>query len=268
MTVELDVFATTTIAMCVFFVGYAITMRSQTLQKFSIPESVVGGFICAVLIAVFFAATDIKILFDLERRDTLLIYFFAALGLRSSPREIFTFRRPLFILVLLASVFILMQNSIGIAIAHAFELPPQSGILAGSVALIGRSGTTVAWAPLFQQEFGVEHASRLGLATNMAGLIAACAIGSPIARFLIQRHKLGQTGAARENVDVGFYRDPEAARVNYQDLLLALMRIHIAIVVAQIAVLGLEQVGIQAPLYVVCLIAGIAIGNVKPPIAP
>jgi sodium--glutamate symport carrier gltS len=39
MTLEIDVFGTTTIAMCVFFLGYAIVMRSQLLRNYSIPES-------------------------------------------------------------------------------------------------------------------------------------------------------------------------------------------------------------------------------------
>ena len=52
MALEVDVFGTTTIAMCVFFIGYAIVMRLKPLRDYSIPELVVAGFACAILIAL------------------------------------------------------------------------------------------------------------------------------------------------------------------------------------------------------------------------
>jgi hypothetical protein len=38
MALELDVFATTTIAMCAFFAGYAIVMRLKVLRYYSIQS--------------------------------------------------------------------------------------------------------------------------------------------------------------------------------------------------------------------------------------
>ena len=197
----------------------------------------------------------------------LLVYFFAALGLRFSLRELITNGRPLFLLVALASLFIVLQNVVGITIARTFDYDPQIGIVAGSMALIGRSGTTVAWAPVFEQQFNIEHVSRLGIGINMAGLIAACCIGGPIARFLINRYRLAVPGPSG-NLDVGFSRDVEAPKVDYRDFLLALLRIHVTIIAGQGIGLGLEAAGIHMPLYVSCLVAGIILGNVKPRIAP
>ena len=39
MTLEVDVFGTTTIAMCVFFIGYAIVMRSNLLVPPGLPPA-------------------------------------------------------------------------------------------------------------------------------------------------------------------------------------------------------------------------------------
>src|SRR5512132_3907952 len=75
MTLEVDVFGTTTIAMCVFFLGYAIVMRSQLLREYSIPEPVIGGFACAILIALIYYIANVEITFDLSRRDILLEAF-------------------------------------------------------------------------------------------------------------------------------------------------------------------------------------------------
>ena len=233
MTLEVDVFGTTTIAMCVFFIGYAIVIRSSVLRDYGIPEPVIGGFAFAILVALIYVIADVQVTFDLARRDTLLVYFFAALGLRSSLRDLITHGRPLLILVALASVFIVVQNVAGITIARFFGYDSQVGMVGGSMSLIGRSGTTIAWAPIFRQQFGVDHVSRLGIAVNMVGLIAACCLGGPVAKLLINRHRFATPGPSG-NLEVGFSSEVEAPKLDYRAFLLALLRVHIAILGGQL----------------------------------
>lgn len=267
MTVQADPFVTMTVAMCVFFIGSAIVMRVRPLREFSIPESVVGGFATAIAITLVYFVFDLEVTFDITRRDLFLAYFFSALGLRSIASELLSSRRPLFLLVLLATVFIVVQNGVGMAIAAAFDHHPKLGIVAGSMALMGRSGTTIAWAPLFEERFGLEHVSRFGVGATMAGLIAACCIGGPIARFLIQRHHLESPGQSAD-LDVGISRDVASPKLDYRAFLLALLRIHVTIIIGQLLIWGLAAVGVELPLYVTCLLAGLVLGNVMPRIAP
>ncbi len=263
MVFEADVFATTTVAMCAFFLGYAIVTRSSFLRRYSIPEPVIGGVIFAVLIALLYVLVGIEVTFDLERRDTLLVYFFAALGLRFNPREMIANGRPLLILAALASLMILVQNVAGIAIAQAFGFEPQVGVVAGSMALTGRSGTTVAWAPIFYEQFGLGGMSRLGAAVNMAGLLAACAIGGPIARYLITRRRLTPPPPAAD-AELGFSRQDDDVRLDHHAFLLALLRIHAVVLAGLVLKWAIDFTGILMPLYVTCLVAGILLGNVKP----
>ncbi|MBL8659349.1 MAG: sodium/glutamate symporter [Rhodospirillales bacterium] len=267
MVLEIEVFGTTTIAMCVFFLGYALVRRFAVLRDYAIPEPIVGGFAFAILIAVLYWLTDVKIIFDHLRRDVLLVYFFAALGMRTNIREVISYGRPLFILVALASVFILLQNLVGITIADGFGLSPAHGIITGSMALIGRSGTTIAWAPFFQTRFDLEHVSRLGLAANMSGLIAACALGGPLARVLIRRHGLASPRASAI-IDVDAPAEAETSILDHHAFLLALLRLHIAIIIGEVLGKGLLALGIHMPLYVTCLLAGILLGNAKFRLAP
>jgi sodium--glutamate symport carrier (gltS) len=267
MLVQVDVFGTTTIAMLVFFFGFGIVARSTVMRNYGIPEPIIGGFLFAAIVALVYAIFDIQITFDLERRDILLVYFFAALGLRFSLRELFSNGRLLLLLVGIASAYIVLQNVVGIGIARAFGYDPRIGIVAGSMALVGRSGTTVAWAPIFREMFSLEHVSRVGIGVNMAGLIAACCIGGPIARFLIQRYRLVTPGPSA-NLDVGFSRDVDAPKIDYRAFLLALLRIHVAIVFGQGLSWAMGAIGVLMPLYVSCLLVGIALGHVKPRLAP
>jgi|APTNR8051073442_1049403.scaffolds.fasta_scaffold01325_8 ESS family glutamate:Na+ symporter len=267
MILDIDPFGTATIAICVFFLGGAIVNRSKPLRDYSIPESVVGGFICAIALALLYSISDIEVRFDIYRRDLFLAYFFSALGLLSNVRDIAAYRRPLAVIVILASVFILIQNTAGMAIASAFGHHPKLGIVAGSMALTGRSGTSVAWAPLFEQRFGLENLSRLGVGANMLGLIAACCLGGPVAKFLVRRHRLTSPGQSA-NLHVGISRDARSPQLDYRAFLLALLRIHLAIVLGQLLDLGLSAAGARLPLYVSCLAAGIVLGNVLNRVAP
>mgnify|MGYP002737274585 CR=1 FL=1 len=268
MIVKLDVFNTTTIAMCVFFLGHVILRRSPVLRKYSIPEPLLGGVACAVVIALIHALLDVTITFDLERRDILLVYFFAALGLRSNVSQVIANGRPLFILVALAAAFIVVQNLAGIVLAQAFGHDVHFGIVAGSMSFTGRSGTTVAWAPFFRDQLGLDHVSRLGLAASTAGLIAACCIGGPLAKFLISRYHLQAPGPA-SSIDVGTaVENEDTPRLDYHGFILALLRIHIAILIGQILSSALDKAGIIMPLYVSCLIGGILLGNVWSRLSP
>lgn len=267
MTLEMDGFATTTIAMCVFFVGYALVKRFAVLRDYAIPEPIVGGLALAVTIAVIYGLFDIEVAFDLSRRDLLLVYFFAALGMGTNVREVVSFGRPLFVLVALAAVFIVIQNGVGVALAEAFGHDPRNGVVAGSMALIGRSGTTVAWAPILQARFEMDHVSRLGLGVNMMGLIAACCIGGPLARMLIARHGVAVPGRAAP-LDVGASAEVASPQIDHHTFLLALLRLHIAIIIGAGLQAGLQLVGVQMPLYVTCLVVAIALGNVKVRLLP
>lgn len=267
MTLEVDAFGTTTVAILVFLLGSAIVARSRWMRDFGIPDSVVGGLIAAIVVASAFFAFELEIGFDSGRRDLLLAYFFSALGLRARLGDLWSNGRPLLMLVALAAAFILVQNGAGMAIASALGHDPKLGIVTGSMALIGRSGTTVAWAPVFEERFGLEGVSRIGVAASMLGMIAASCIGGPLAKFLIGRYRLVTPGPS-PFLDVGTHSGAETPKLDYRAFLLALLRINVVIIVAHLVDFGLTAAGAIMPLYVSCLLAGIALGNVKPRVSP
>lgn len=42
---------------------------------------------------------------------------------------------------------------VGIAVASGFGMDAKAGLLSGSISLIGGVGKTLAWAPMFVEEF-------------------------------------------------------------------------------------------------------------------
>lgn len=250
-----------TIAIALLFIGKAIIERSEVLKKYSLPEPVIGGFVCAATVAVLYYVFDIQITFTLEVRDFLLLYFFAGIGLQADLKTLIKGGRPLFILLVLAGTFIVLQNVVGMSVATAFGLDPKAGLLSGSVSLIGGVGTTLAWAPTFVEEYGISNAMELGVASNTVGLIAACVIGGPIANYLLNKHKVSPSN--QEDVAVGAFQDKEATmELSHYGVLWAWLVLNVTLMLGFSIGESIEAAGFKLPLFVSCLIAGILIGNI------
>jgi ESS family glutamate:Na+ symporter len=200
---------------------------------------------------------NIQIEFDLQVRDTLLLYFFAGIGLKSDMRQLLKGGRPLLILLVLAAVFILLQNSLGMGVAQAFGLDPKAGLMVGSISLTGGVGTTLAWAPLFVDKLGIGNAHELGIASNTVGLIAACVIGGPIANRLIRRYQL--TPSRDAELEVGILEQQPGKALDYYDVLWAWMWLNLTLMLGYGLNLLLVDAGVTLPKFVSCLFAGIVI---------
>lgn len=248
-----------TLAILLLFVGKTALSKYEILRSYSIPEPVIGGFICACVVAIIFFTLDIKITFELQARDALLLYFFAAMGLNSDIKSLLKGGKPLIILVLLAAIYIFIQNGIGMSVATAFGMDPRAGLMSGSISLIGGVGTTLAWAPTFVDELGISNAMELGIASNTIGLIFACVIGGPIAKFLMKKHQLH--GNISESLDIGQSYSQPSEKIDSYSLLFAWLRLNLALMLGYGIDSGLGEMGIKLPMFVSCLMAGIILGN-------
>ena len=261
-SLEIDGFLSFTLAIVLLFVGKGLTRKVELLRRYSIPEPVIGGFTCAAAVGVAYFLFDLKITFSLEVRDFLLVYFFAAIGLQADLRTLISGGRPLAILLVLASFFILLQNLMGMGVAGAFGMDPKAGLMVGSISLTGGVGTAFAWAPTFVDSLGVGNALELGVAANTVGLIAACVVGGPIARYLITRKNIAISDDSELNI--GVKRDEEFTRsVDAYAILWAWLWLNVTLVLGYFIGEGLEAAGMRLPLFVSCLIGGILIGNAR-----
>ncbi|GAL13672.1 sodium/glutamate symporter [Vibrio astriarenae] len=126
-----------TIAISLLFIGKALIERSDILQRYSLPEPVIGGFVCAATVAGLYYLFNIQITFSLDVRDFLLLYFFAGIGLQADFKTLINGGRPLFILLLLAASFIVIQNVVGMAVASGYGLDAKPAFYLGlSVSLV------------------------------------------------------------------------------------------------------------------------------------
>ncbi|WP_026960732.1 sodium/glutamate symporter [Aliagarivorans taiwanensis] len=246
----------------VLFIGRRLTKQINVLGQFNIPEPVSGGLLVSVLIALFYATSGYEISFDLRSRDILLVYFFTTIGINASLGDLLKGGKPLVILLVITISYMFLQNFTGIGVASLFGLPHSVGLLGGSVSLIGGHGTAIAWAPRISENFGVTNAMEIGIACATFGLILASLMGGPIAQFLIKRHNLSPS--EDEPLDVGVDEGDDAQKITALGFLDALFALHVCMVVGFILNESLDAAGLQLPLFVTCLFAGILITNFIP----
>lgn len=255
-------FFAVTIGILVLFVGRRLNSMFTPLREFSIPEPVTGGILFSVLIALVYIATDVEIEFDLKARDVLLVYFFTTIGINASLKDLLKGGVPLIILLAITIGYMLVQNFTGISVAAMFGLDSAVGMLGGSVSLIGGHGTAIAWAPRISEGFGITNAMEIGIACATFGLILASLMGGPIAKFLITRYDLKPEH--KEQLDVGVAEESKNGPITGFDFLDAIFAIHICAIFGFILNEAIDEAGLQLPLFVTCLFAGIVMTNLVP----
>ncbi len=181
------------VSILVLFVGMYLNGRLQVLKRNYIPPAVTGGLAFSLLTALLFLFAQVEIDFDMRLRDLLLLVFFSSVGLSSRLSQLARGGKALAILVLVAAVFLVMQNIIGVGFALLAGAPFGYGLMAGSVSLAGGHGTAAAWA-VEAQAAGLNYAGEVGMIFATFGLVSGGLLGGPMARFLIARKQLETPG--------------------------------------------------------------------------
>ncbi|MGY2572248.1 sodium/glutamate symporter [Vibrio sp. C8] len=177
------------VAISVLFLGHFINARLPILNKFNIPEPIVGGLIIACAITVLhFYGVDLE--FDLPLQNTFMLMFFATVGLAANYTQLMKGGAKVFIFLAIASVYIIIQNAVGVSLATALGLEPLMGLIAGSITLSGGHGTGAAWSQTFQDVYGMNNVLEIAMASATFGLIIGGIIGSPVAQRLVEKNNI------------------------------------------------------------------------------
>ncbi len=268
---EFDSFMALTVGFIVFFLGVFLTRKVAFLRNYNIPEPVSGGMTIALLTWAAYEWFQIQISFDLTVRDSLLVIFFATIGLNARITDLMIGGKLLGKLLILTIIFIAIQNAVGLLGTKLFDLPNAVAVLLGSASLIGGHGTAIAWGPIIEAKTGFEAADEIGIATATLGLVFAALIGGPIAKFLIDRKKL--TPEVKDDLIIGMPHQEtgdgkEKQDVNHINIMRVLLAAHIAIILGWFVQQGLEQIDLKLPLFVTTMLMAIIMSNTVPYLFP
>ena len=186
---ELDAVQTLAVAGIALFIGYGLCRAIPVLGRYNLPPPVIGGLLFA-LVAWFAYERDTTLwTMDTALQTPLMIAFFTAIGFMASLKLLKISGKQVIVFLALASVFAVVQNLLGMAVAVGFDLPPLFGVLAGSTTLTGGPATGLAFAPLFEQA-GIAGADSIALASAMGGIVLGGLVGGPVITLMIRRYAL------------------------------------------------------------------------------
>lgn len=191
MTITVNAYYTLILATLVLLIGRFLVRKIKFLANFNIPEPVAGGLIGAILVYCLNAFFGYSFDFQKELQTAFMLMFFASIGLSADFGRLKSGGSPLIIFTVLVSIFIILQNGVGVLMASVLGLDPLMGLMIGSVTLTGGHGTAGAWGPIFENTYGVAGATTLGMAAATFGLVAGGLIGGPVAKRLVTN--LGKT---------------------------------------------------------------------------
>ncbi len=248
--------------------GYMIRRRLPWLSRFNIPAPVIGGLLVALALLACRQWNVTPVRFDSGLQQPLMIAFFTSIGFNASLALLKASGRQVALFLGLATVLLVIQNLVGIAVARAFGLPPLFGVLTGSATLAGGPATGLAFAPLFEQA-GVVGAQSIALASAMAGIVCGSVIGAPLATMLIERLGL-RPARTPEIVDVLVVSAPSESPAtevfDEEDRVYPALKNFVLIVVAMGTGAwisgGLGALGLTLPGYIGAMLMGAVIRNI------
>jgi ESS family glutamate:Na+ symporter len=265
---ELDQIQTLAFGGLVLMMGYALRHYVPILAKYNLPAPVLGGLLVAIVLLFMRDAGELPIRFDTTLQTPLMIAFFTTIGFGASLPLLRSGGPQVMIFLVIATVFAIAQNVLGILVAKLFGLHALFGVLAGSVTLTGGPATGLAFAPLFE-EAGVQAAAAVAVSVAMAGIVSGAIVGGPIGTLLIQRFNLHPAPgtAHRETTVAASITTNEEASPTAEDsnetfgVLKSVVAILFAMWLGGAVSQGFAALGITLPAYIGAMLVAAAVRN-------
>ncbi|MBS9422681.1 sodium/glutamate symporter [Photorhabdus caribbeanensis] len=258
---HLDVYGTLVASALVLLFGRKLVQSVPFLEKYTIPEPVAGGLLVALILLVVKQTTGWEINFDLSLKDPLMLTFFATIGLNANLASLRAGGKVLFTFVFVVVGLLLVQNTVGIALAELLGLDPLMGLLAGSVTLSGGHGTGAAWGKLFSERYGFENATEVAMACATFGLVLGGLIGGPVARFLVKNTKTPGLKADDTEVPTAFEKPYTGRMITALVMLETIALIAICLMAGNFVSEFLQGTWFELPTFVCVLFIGVILSN-------
>ena len=251
------------LSILVLYLGFYLNRKIRFLSEYYIPPAVTGGLICSVVVAVIHSAADLEITFDLQIRDVLLLVFFSTIGLGAKLRTLAAGGKALAMLIVIAAVFLVFQNTTGVLRAMAFGDHPGYGLLGGSISFAGGHGTAIAWGAE-AAEAGLEAADEIAIAFATFGLIAGGLLGGPVAHWLIQSNDLKPSRRAIRAMHAQAADDTDEGREGELfDVLTVILMLAVCVALGDSVNRFLFERGVLLPGFLTAMSVGIVITNLS-----
>ena len=249
----------------VLLFGRFLTSRISFLQRYSIPDPIVGGLIFALAAYGLASWANVHIVLETTMKSTLLLLFFACVGLTANLKLLGQGGPRLISLLIVLAPFLVLQNAIGLGLAWVLDMHPLMGLLGGTITLVGGHGTGAAYATRFADVNNIQDVMALAMTSATIGLILGGILGGPVAEWLIKRHKIknGNAASPTEATSTEIVEKPEIFP-STSSFLIALAAALLALICGAYLATLVENAPVSLPNFLWCLAVGVLIRNVGP----
>jgi len=248
ITLQLDIAQTVGIAAVLLVVGDFIKSRVSVLSRYFIPGPIIGGVLFSLLALLGHETNTFTIQFYDNMRAFLLLVFFTTIGFSASFELLKKGGIGVALFLVAAVGLVLVQNTLGAALASLLGVHPLIGLAAGSISLTGGHGTSAAFGPLLEQA-GAVGALPAAVAAATYGLVAGCVIGGPVGTLLMRRHGLHgpaqRAAAAATHIETA----PETGETTNETVMYSVVLVTVSIGAGTLLVNWLKGVGVTLPAY-------------------
>jgi ESS family glutamate:Na+ symporter len=248
-------------AVVVLLIGTMINRKVSFLSRYNIPDPITGGLLFAAIAAVAWLAFSAKAGIDQTIKPTLLLMFFAGVGMCADLRQLGKGGKALVIFLLVLFPYILVQNAVGVAAALSLDLHPIFGLVAGSITLVGGHGTGAAYAERFAEVNNLQTVMELSMTMATIGLIVGGIIAGPVAQYLISKYKLQSSSGSETEVS---RLEAAAPPITTVGAIGSLAGIFAAVVAGQWLAAKFSGSAITLPAFLWCMMVGVVIRNLIP----
>ena len=135
-------------------------------------------------------------------KTPFMIMFFTTVGLGASFGLLVKGGPKVALFLLVASLYLLVQNAVGVSFALLSDMNPVMGLMLGTVTLSGGHGNGATYAELFSNNYNLQNALELAMAAATFGLVLGGLLGGPVAKRLIVKYRLEPTVRHLEPDDI------------------------------------------------------------------
>ncbi len=262
MTLELGLVETAAAALAIWFLGFTLNRLIPLLRNNNLPEPVVGGITFALISSVVYSQFEFSVSFDMTLKTPLMLVFFTTVGLGASVRLLVKGGPKVVLFLLISALYLMLQNGTGVALAHAADLHPLLGMLAGSITLSGGHGTGVTYAEMFTDVNNLQGTMELAMACATFGLVLGGIIGGPVTKRLIQKNKLkpNEEAVALKDESVTYDVD-DKDHVTPRRMMETMLIITLCMVGGDFIYKQLSALGVTVPSFICSLFLGMLVTN-------
>ena len=256
---KLGMFETLALAVLAIYFGDYIRSKMPILKKYCLPGAVVGGTLFSCISLALYYAGIAELRFDYKTVNTLFYcIFFAASGAAASLSLLKTGGKLVVIFAILAAVLAFLQNVLSVGLGVAMGMNPLIALMTGSIPMTGGHGNAAAFAPLAVNA-GATAALEVALASATFGLISGCMVGGPFGNFVIKRFRLEDPSLDGQEEAAAASGKSVGTLVSKANVVSAVFMMMLALGMGQVFFLILKKFGINFPIHVCAMLAGILI---------